>query len=58
MTEAVPSPPWSVRFSAPRGVFAQYGIAFLAIAVALALRLALTSELAGQASYLFFSQPY
>ncbi len=54
MTEAVPSSPWSVRFSAPRGVVAQYGIAFFGIAIALGLRLTLTSELAGQASYLFF----
>jgi two-component system, LuxR family, sensor kinase FixL len=45
---------WSARLPGPRGVFAQYGIALIAIVVALALRLALTSELAGQASYLFF----
>ena len=41
-------------FSASRTIVMQYGIAALAIAVALAIRLALASVLSGQASYLFF----
>ena len=38
----------------PRGIIAPYGIAIIAIAVALVLRLALASVLQGEASYLFF----
>ncbi|MGD0421153.1 MAG: PAS domain S-box protein [Xanthobacteraceae bacterium] len=44
----------ALRISASSGIVAQYGIAILAIAVALAVRVALTSVLVGEASYLFF----
>ncbi len=59
MTEAVPrsqslAARWALRLSAPRSVIEQYSIAAMAIAVALAIRLALSSELGGQASYIFF----
>jgi two-component system, LuxR family, sensor kinase FixL len=59
MTEAVPrsqslAARWAFRLSAPRSVVEQYSIAAIAIAVALAIRVALSSELGGQASYLFF----
>ena len=59
MTEAVPhsqsfATRWALRLSAPRSVIEQYGIAVIAIAVALVIRVALRSELGGQASYLFF----
>ncbi|MDE1974879.1 MAG: PAS domain S-box protein, partial [Hyphomicrobiales bacterium] len=59
MTEAVPRSQslvarWAIRLSAPRSVVEQYSIAAIAIAVALAIRVALSSELGGQASYLFF----
>src|SRR5271167_1601108 len=40
--------------SAPRGIIEQYAIALVAIAVALAIRVALASVLSGEASYLFF----
>jgi two-component system sensor kinase FixL len=43
-----------LQIPALRGVMKQYGIAILAIALALAVRLALTSILGGGASYLFF----
>jgi len=43
-----------LQIPALRGVMKQYGIAILAIALALAVRLALTSILRGEASYLFF----
>jgi two-component system, LuxR family, sensor kinase FixL len=45
---------WALRLSTPRHVLEQYGIAVIAIAVALVIRLALSSALGGQASYLFF----
>jgi two-component system, LuxR family, sensor kinase FixL len=59
MTEAVPhsqslATRWALRLSAPRHVLEQYGIAVIAIAVALVIRLALSPVLGGQASYLFF----
>lgn len=43
-----------LKFAAVRGAFRQYGIAALAIAVALVIRLALQSILGGDASYIFF----
>jgi len=43
-----------LQIPALRGVMKQYGIAILAIALALAVRLALTSIFGGEASYLFF----
>jgi two-component system, LuxR family, sensor kinase FixL len=45
---------WALRLSASRHVLEQYSIAVIAIAVALVIRLALSSALGGQASYLFF----
>jgi K+-sensing histidine kinase KdpD len=59
MTEALPNTAPSVAEAASsrwtwRGVAAQYGIATVAIAVALIMRFALASVLAGEASYLFF----
>lgn len=59
MTEAVPRSPsptarWALKLSAPRSIIEQYGIAVMAIAVALVIRVAFSSVLNGQASYLFF----
>ena len=59
MTEAVPHArsyiaKAALSISAPRGVLEQYGIAIIAIAVALIARVALASVLTGEASYLFF----
>jgi two-component system, LuxR family, sensor kinase FixL len=59
MTEAVPRPPspparWALKLSAPRSIIEQYGIGVMAIAVALAIRVAVSSVLNGQASYLLF----
>ena len=59
MTEAIPrsqsvAARWALRLSAPRSVLEQYSIALIAIAVALAIRLALSEVLGGEASYLFF----
>ena len=59
MTEALPNTAPSVAEAALsrwtwRGVVEQYGIATVAIAVALIMRVALASVLAGEASYLFF----
>ncbi|HUZ31519.1 MAG TPA: PAS domain S-box protein [Xanthobacteraceae bacterium] len=45
---------WTLRLSAPHNVIEQYGIAITAVAVVLVIRVALSSELSGQASYLFF----
>ena len=42
------------KLPVPRGIIEHYGIAIIAIAVALVLRLALASVLQGEASYLFF----
>jgi two-component system, LuxR family, sensor kinase FixL len=59
MTEALPRSPsptarWALKLSAPRSMIEQYGIAVIAIAAALVIRMALSSVLTGQASYLFF----
>jgi len=59
MTEALPPArsylaKAALSLSAPRGVIEQYGIAVIAIAVALVIRVALASVLEGTASYLFF----
>jgi len=59
MTEAVPRSPsptakWAPKLSAPRSIIEQYGIAVMAIAAALVIRVAFSSALNGQASYLFF----
>ena len=59
MTETIPhtrslAARTALRLSAPRGMVAQYGIAIIAVAVALAVRVALASVLAGESSYLFF----
>ena len=59
MTEALPNAAPSVSEAALtrwtwRGVAAHYGIATGAIAIALGIRVALASVLAGEASYLFF----
>jgi two-component system, LuxR family, sensor kinase FixL len=45
---------WALRLSAPHNVAEQYSIAVIAIAIALIIRLALSTILGGQASYLFF----
>jgi len=44
----------ALSISAPRGIVEQYSIALIAVAVALLIRVALASVLAGEASYLFF----
>ena len=44
----------ALDLSAPRRIVEQYGIAIIAIAVALVVRVALASVLNGEASYLFF----
>ncbi|HTV30454.1 MAG TPA: PAS domain S-box protein [Xanthobacteraceae bacterium] len=59
MIEAIPHSQsfavrWALRLSAPRSVIEQYCIAVMAIAAALVIRLALSSVLGGQASYLFY----
>ena len=58
MTEAIvkstPSDSARARPQVWRGIVVAYGVALLAIALALALRWALASILAGEASYLFF----
>lgn len=59
MTEAVPrsqsfAARWAFRLTAPRSITEQYSIAIMAIVVALASRMGLSSELGGEASYLFF----
>jgi two-component system sensor kinase FixL len=58
MTEVAAKSPQShltsLRLPVQRSVAMHYGIAILAIALALTLRLALASILAGEASYLFF----
>ena len=59
MTEAVPHPrsyaaKVALSISAPRSSIEQYGIALIAIALALVVRIALASVLEGTASYLFF----
>jgi two-component system, LuxR family, sensor kinase FixL len=59
MTEAVPGSPSptakrALKLSAPRSIIEQYGIAVMAIAAALVIRVAFSSVLNGQASYLFF----
>ena len=59
MTEAVPNTrsyfaKTALSLSARRGIVEQYGIAVIAIAVALVIRVALASVLQGSASYLFF----
>jgi two-component system, LuxR family, sensor kinase FixL len=59
MTETLPQPPSSVaKVTSPRSttraIVEQYGIAVIAIAVALVIRIALASVLSGEASYLFF----
>lgn len=59
MTETLPRPrsyaaKVALSISAPRGIVEQYGIALIAIALALAVRIALASVLQGTASYLFF----
>jgi two-component system sensor kinase FixL len=59
MSEILPKPSfsvakWALNFSAPRHVLEHYAVALVAIALALAIRLALGSALTGDASYLFF----
>ena len=59
MSEAPPNARSSIAkaalsLSTPRGLVEQYSIAIIAIAVALAIRVALASVLSGEASYLFF----
>src|ERR1700722_11954396 len=58
MTNAIPPAP-SLQTKAgltisARGILEQYGIAVIGVALALAVRLALTSVLSGQESYLFY----
>ena len=58
MTDAIPPAP-SLQTKAgltisARGILEQYGIAVIGVALALAVRLALTSVLSGQESYLFY----
>jgi two-component system, LuxR family, sensor kinase FixL len=47
----------SVKLRVRRGIVWQYGIAILAVVVALVIKLALASKLRGEASYLFFLPP-
>jgi two-component system, LuxR family, sensor kinase FixL len=59
MSETLPQAPSSAAKAASppstwRAMVEQYGIAIIAIAVALAVRIALASVLSGEASYLFF----
>ena len=59
MSEALPNARSSIAkaalsLSTPRGIVEQYAVAIIAIAVALAVRVALASVLSGEASYLFF----
>src|SRR5215472_1639502 len=63
MTDAVPNAVSSVIKADPtrrtwRRIAEQYGIAFIAIVVAAIVRVALSSVLSGEASYLFFFPAY